>query len=404
MTTTIITEKMICGGDCIGKIAGKTILIPFSIPGERLSIEITEMHRDYNTARIVQIQEPSSHRVRPACPLYGICGGCNTMHIDISYQKELRMSILKDCFIRCNINIPSVTAISGPDLCYRSRFQLTDGGFAMRGTNKIIPATSCPVAENAINNWFAAVPPEKRMPGRTHLFGSVYTEDIVTSATLENKIEEKETVQTTNSSRHKAHNKVKKHFSGTVPLPDCIAHVNILDKKINFDVRGFFQSNLFVLEKALPAICETISGTNVLDMYSGCGTFSVFLADHFDQLTLVEHNRDALVFAEQNIAGKKHSSYGMSGAKWVEQCSMTAPRFDAVIIDPPRSGMEKEVCNYLCKKTVPVIHSLSCNPATQARDVAYLVAAGYHLESLTLLDFYPQTSHIESLAVLTHDI
>ena len=133
-------------------------------------------------------------------------------------------------------------------------------------------------------------------------------------------------------------------------------------------------------------------------MYAGCGTFSVFLSDIFEKTTLVEHNRDALVFAEQNLSGKNHESIGLSGAKWA-----TANRnayFDAAVIDPPRSGMEKEVLEYLCRSGIPQIRSVSCDPATQARDTAALVQSGYVLKRLYLLDFYPNTSHIESLAVL----
>ena len=99
------------------------------------------------------------------------------------------------------------------------------------------------------------------------------------------------------------------------------------------------------------------------------------------------------------MAGKGHVSYGLSGANWVKNCASMCGEFDACVIDPPRSGMEKEVCDYLCKSGIPQIRSLSCDPATHARDCAKLIAAGYSLEAIYLLDFYPNTSHIESLAV-----
>jgi len=93
-------------------------------------------------------------------------------------------------------------------------------------------------------------------------------------------------------------------------------------------------------------------------------------------------------------------SYGLSGAAFVKTCANTLPAFDACTIDPPRSGMEKEVCQWLCKSNIPLILSLSCDPATHARDCAKLISAGYELKQMYLLDFYPNTSHIESLAVL----
>ncbi|MCK9168980.1 MAG: TRAM domain-containing protein [Treponema sp.] len=399
----IITEKIAFGGNCIGKNAGKTVFIPYAVPGEKLEVEITDTKRDYDTARIVNILEPSPYRIQPVCGYYGLCGGCNMMHIAPSYQKELRKQVLADCFKRCGIVIPEITVISGPDTGYRCRFQLNDGGLTEKNTSKIIPITSCSVANKEINNWFSLVKPSERPSGRIHLFGA----DCVISAGIKDgskvavSLPESDSIQIhTGGGKKAVKNRIAKHFSGTVLSPQDIVTVSLLDKKISFDVRGFFQSNLTVLESAIQALCSGLGGSNVLDMYSGCGTFSVFLADSFNKVTLVEHNRDALVFAEQNMAGKKHTSFGISGEKWVQQFAAEQPDFDAAVIDPPRSGMEDAVSRWLCTSRIPVIRSLSCDPATHARDISRLIAAGYRLESLTLLDFYPNTCHIESLASL----
>ncbi len=191
------------------------------------------------------------------------------------------------------------------------------------------------------------------------------------------------------------------YFSGTVASPENTMTVELGGHKLSFDVRGFFQSNLFVFEKVCRLITSLLpGGKNILDMYSGCGSISAFLTEKYENVVLVEHNRDAIVFAEQNLTGTKHVSYGLSGAAWVKTCAATLPPFDAVTIDPPRSGMEKEVCQWLCASKIPLILSLSCDPATHARDCAHLIKAGYNLKQMYLLDFYPNTSHIESLCVL----
>ena len=136
-------------------------------------------------------------------------------------------------------------------------------------------------------------------------------------------------------------------------------------------------------------------------MYAGCGSISSFLGQKYEHVTLVEHNRDALVFAEQNMAGTPHLSYGLSGANWVKNCAAACPAFDAAVVDPPRSGMEKEVLDYFCKSKIPFIVYLSCNPSTQSRDCSKLIQSGYKIQSCYLLDFYPNTSHIESLVILS---
>ena len=124
----------------------------------------------------------------------------------------------------------------------------------------------------------------------------------------------------------------------------------------------------------------------------------MFLADYFEKLTLVEHNRDALVFAEQNLAGIKHESFGLSGAKWAE--SNKDSYFDAVVIDPPRSGMELEVRKYLCSSKIPQIRSVSCDPATLARDIKLLGEMGYEFVEATPCDMFPHTAHVEVVSLL----
>lgn len=403
---TIIADKFAFGGNCIAKLNGKNVFIPFAIPGEKLEIEITEQHRDYDLASITKILEPSPKRIVPACPHYYKCGGCNMMHIDEKSQIEFRKEILKDCFERNGINVPEIQTVSGNNLGYRARFQLNNGGLSEKGSNRIIPITECKIAERAVNDWLKNNPVERRPKGRCHLFCS---EKVVSSGGITGinyAVSEEQQFKTDDFQKLKKKNKnikqAKKRYSGTQLSAQDIVTVKLLDKNVSFDVRGFFQSNLEVLEKSINEVCRNLAGNSVLDMYAGCGTFSVFLADYFKKVTLVEHNRDALVFAEQNLAGKPHESYGLSGEKWIE--TNKDAYFDAVVIDPPRSGMERGVREYLKKSGISQIRSVSCDPTTHARDIADLLKAGYKLERLYLLDFYPNTSHIESLAVLEKEI
>ena len=400
---TIITEKMTFGGKSLGKIDGKNVFVPFTIPGEKIEINITENNKDYDNAEIVNILEPSPHRVEPACRYYGKCGGCNMMHIESSYQKELRKNILTDIFRQNGIDISEKTEIiSGPDFNYRCRFQLNDGGLSQRKSNIVIPVEECLCAEPKVNDYLkqTAENPKSRPSGRTHLFGSSFSDEALKLAS-EEKNEKGIKVSGGGQKNKKLKLKENHYFSGTVASPQNTMTVNLGGHKLSFDVRGFFQSNLFVFEKVCRLITDLLpGGKNILDMYSGCGSISAFLTEKYENVVLVEHNRDAIVFAEQNLAGTKHVSYGLSGASWVKTCASSLPPIDAVTIDPPRSGMEKEVCQWLCSSKVPLILSLSCDPATHARDCAQLIKAGYNLKQMYLLDFYPNTSHIESLAVL----
>ena len=402
------TEKTVFGGNTIAKIGTKTVFIPYALPDETLSINIVQHKNDYDNAEILNIIEPSPYRKQPECKYYGSCGGCNMMHIQNEYQRKLRLQMLIDSFTANKIDIQNICTpqiIYGPDFNYRARFQLTDGGLCQKNGNTVIHIQNCLCAENQINDYLDKTPVEERPKGRTHFFGS---DHIVCNEKDSSKLkitQEEEKIVHKNIQSGKSSKKLKikenRYFAGTVLSPKNTVTVQLLGKNISFDVRGFFQSNLFVFEKVLEKIVELLpGGQNILDMYSGCGSISAFLGQKYQHVTLVEHNRDALVFAEQNMAGTPHISYGLSGSNWVKTCAQGCPAFDAAVVDPPRSGMEKEVLDYFCKSGIPFIAYLSCNPSTQSRDCAKLLAAGYHIESVYLLDFYPNTSHIESLVNL----
>ena len=408
MSFIVKTQKLVSGGDCLSKINGKNVFIPFSLPDEELEIEITKSFRDYDIAKITQIISASSQRVQPFCPLYENCGGCNLQHIEPAYQQKLRKSILKDSFEREGIPCPEIEVISGRSKNYRCRIQLTNGGFNKKMSNDIVSIGFCPIATEEINDYLKNTNLSARPHGRVHIFGDkrILSENKVIIADEKPASANGIKIQGSPSLKKQKHIlQQKRKYSGTNPNQNNRCEIALLDKKIAFDVQGFFQSNLEVLEKTIELVIRDLSGKNILDMYAGCGTFSVFLSDSFEKVFLVEHNRDALVFAEENLQGKNHESYGVSGENWIryyaENIIKNNGNFDAVVIDPPRSGMEKEVCKWLCSSKIPEIRSVSCNPSTHARDAAFLIKSGYSLSKLYLLDFYPNTAHIESLAVFS---
>lgn len=405
MSLIIRTEKMVAGGDCLARVNGKNVFVPLAVPGEELEIEITKSFRDYDLARIVRVLSPSPHRVEPFCPLYGLCGGCNMQHIEPAHQAELRKEILRECFGREGVRVPEIEVISASDRNYRARIQLTDGGLNKKETNEIVPIDGCPVATCEINSYLRETPQSGRPRGRVHIFGDgriVSPESKVIVAEESGRGSGEIVVRGGAKRGGTLRMQRDRRFAGTTLSRANRCELGLLGRTIAFDARGFFQSNLAVLEKAVSALTRNMGGRNLLDMYAGCGTFSVFLADFFGRVFMVEHNRDAVVFAEENLRGKAHESFGMSGGSWVRHCAaQTVSRngaFDAVVIDPPRSGMERQVRDWLCVTRVPQVRSLSCDPSTHARDSRSLVRAGYTLARLRLLDFYPHTAHIESMA------
>lgn len=387
------TEKMLAGGDCLAKVNGKSVFVREALPGETIKAKITADKGDFLTAEIIEILEPSKERIKPECKFYGICGGCNLQIASIEFQRTLKLDILKDALTRSGLSaddLPEIKISGGSQWEYRNRFQFHQGGLKKKAANEIVFIDDCPIAVPEIRQYLKLH--KQSVQERSHLFAST------------GKV-----TQTKESQPQKKNGR----FSGMRINEDDLCTVNINGKLLQFDVHGFFQSNIEMLEKTIEKITAGLKGRRVADIYAGVGTFSVFLADAFEEVYLVEHNREAIVIAERNIANAKaentkknlhfakHESYGISGAKWPEMQSSLLD-FDAVVIDPPRSGMEKAVRAWLISKKIPIIRALSCDPVTFTRDAADLCKNGYLLKDLEILDFYPQTSHIETLATFVY--
>ena len=366
----IKAEKIVFGGDCIGKIDGKTVFVSGMLPGETAEIKIIQSKKDYDKAIATKILEPSPFRTEPKCKYFGICGGCNLQMATDEYQITLRKDIFTDCFKR-NLKddfekIPEIEVISANNWEYRNRFQFEKGGLQEKSQNKTVKIDFCPVAVEKVNHLLQ----NKLIPAtKDRLFV----------------------------------------FDDKTSLDTETYSVKVLDKNIQFDVRGFFQSNISMLEKTIPLLIKDFENlpksSRLLDMYAGVGTLSCFAEDFFQEVYLVEHNKKALAFAKENLknasnqnpSDKKILTFPQSGEKFVSS-KWANNHFDVLIIDPPRSGIEKPVLSWILEKKIPIIRYLSCDPVTHSRDAKKLLEAGYKMKKLYLLDFYPQTSHIESLS------
>lgn len=344
------------------------------------------------------------------------CGGCDMMGLCCEEQIRQRKTTLEAAFKRRlqAETVPAIKVLSGNPLHYRARIALDGGAFHKRHSNECVRVSNCLVATDEVNEYLSRLY-NGLIPcatGRTIVFGDKH---LISESNVGIKGvvvgQEANIAMPRNAGHSLKHTRLVSReppLSRIEPMPSggCTA-VLALDtalgkREICFDVRAFFQSNIEMLLQTIPLVCGGIRGENALDMYAGCGTFSTFLMDNFQCVTLVEKDALSIAYAEANIKGGKHKSYALSGAKWVKYLlpRMGNIHFDAVIADPPRSGMEREVLDWLSNSDVPVIKSLSCDANTHARDVAALVSGGYHIEEIVMLDFYPQTHRIESLVTL----
>ena len=367
-------EGIAAGGDGIARIGGKSVFIGDCIPGETVVCRITEEHSAWSKAEILEITESSNDRVLPACRFYGKCGGCNFQHINYEAQLALKISILKEAFIRIGGFIPpEPLVISSEPWEYRNRMQLhrieQNYGLKTRKGSEIIPIDNCPIADPGIITFLQEV--NKISPHQPQ--------------------KDRFTVYARNGL-----------FLSEIGINRGKIHV--LDRDIILDVQVFFQSNGAMLEKMIVDLKEIASGINaenrnlpMADLYCGVGTFAAFVGDMFPRADLVEENKTALALARENLASSVSAEFFAQRIEnWVIKA---ANRYGFIIADPPRKGLDPAAADWLAVKGPPLFAYVSCDPATLARDSKILLKGGYELKELRFYDFYPQTAHIESMAI-----
>lgn len=374
---TVPIEGLVTGGAGLARLKGRPVFIEAVAPGDLITGKIIEEKSGYSRGEVVTLVKPSSHRVKPSCPLYGLCGGCNLQHIEYSVQLEQKERILKDTLRRIGkIEAPPpVTVVPSKPYGYRNRLQFhrlshrgSGGetvGLKKRHSTVPLPIPDCPIADGVIRTALrdgTLRPP----PGKDRF--TVYGRGSLLLV---------EGYQSQGS-------------------------VSIGGKEIRMDAQLFFQSNADVLGTLiddLVLLAKKADPTKAAaDVYCGVGTFAVFLSDIFPSLTLVEQNSRSLEMAKQNLKGKNAEFFPIPESDWVSKQTKGSPAFGFMVLDPPRLGLSSVLRDYLVKRGPPLVAYVSCDPATLARDAKELVAGGYSLGSLTLYDFYPQTAHIETLA------
>jgi len=367
-------QRIAAGGAGIARPEGKTVFVDLTAPGDLARFRITKEHKNWAQAELLEIQEPSPARTEPACPLYGRCGGCSLQHLAYEAQVEAKTAILRDAFARIGgIDPPELRVRTGEPFGYRNRVQFHKNpdqgiGFRERKSSRIVPLADCPVADGGIRKALS----EKSIKGPDKERFTVYSR-------------------------------------GKTFLAEGAAergHVSILSKEIALDVKVFFQSNAAMLELLVKDLAEAASTADrnlpAADIYCGAGTFAAFL--DAPALDLVEENKAALALARENVRGKKLTCYALTDTAWVrtladKQTDRKKERWGFMVLDPPREGLSGPLAKWLAGNGPALAAYVSCDPATLARDSRLLLEGGYTLKELTLYDFYPQTAHIESLAL-----
>ena len=372
----------------ITRIDNKVTFIDNTLPGEVVNIKLTKQKKDINEGRVLSFIEQSLDRVKPICPYYNVCGGCNISHIDylksVMYKKEIVKDIIKK-YSDLDIN---------PDIIYDNNIynyrnkitlKINNGKLSLVGENKV-NIDYCYLVNDNINKII-------QLLNGTHL---ELVDEVIIKGTNEimviinGTVDEKEVIDILRddvTSIIVNDNKIYGKDYITIKVKDYIYAIY---------PNSFFQVNTGMISKLYDKVLEYAGyGRLLLDLYCGAGTIGIYLSQNFSRIIGIEVNKDAVASANINkkINGINNIEFVCNKSSDIEIIG------DVLIVDPPRNGLDKITINKIINSSINKIVYVSCNPITLARDLKVLKEK-YDLDEITLFDMFPNTNHVESVSVL----
>ncbi len=371
-------DRVVPGGDGLGRVKGEVCLVPYGLPGDRVEISEPRKRSGVLRAEIRGVIEASPHRAVTDCQVFGTCGGCTWLHFAYPAQAEAKRGLVADCFRRIARREVDPGWVEDPALRrgYRTRatFRARDGryGFLEARSHTVADITACPLCHPRLNEALHTL----RTSGLEGEFEiTVNPEGPETLVWAREHAEE-----------------VRAIFPMTNSPADRGARHQFLFDGAPIVCGSFAQSSLLLNRLLVGAAREAIgAGEALLDLYCGSGNFSLALAGERRVMGL-DHNRAAIAAAQGLGRGKYEA--GDEGA-FVRAIGSSA--WDAILLDPPREGA-KAIMPALAGCRARRIVYVSCDPATLARDAKELFEAGWELASLQVVDMFPQTAHVECVA------
>jgi 23S rRNA (uracil1939-C5)-methyltransferase len=425
-------EKMIYGGDGLARMPadasgkGKAVFVPFVLPGEKVEASLRNEKPGYAQGKLEKIIATSPRRIEPDCPYFQQCGGCNYQHTDYENQLALKAEILKENLRRVGkIELPNELQIHpSPPWHYRNRARLKIRitpsfalGYYKFASHELEPIEKCPISSLAINEAIAKL----WELGRGGLFpqGIDEVEIFADADDAQLLVEiycntptvalEKFITELQRAVPQTAGVVVFRSLRGALPGSELqmlassgAVNVSYRAEKASYQVSAgaFFQVNRHLTDELVRLVADGRSGELALDLYAGVGLFSSVLARNFAQVIAVEaspiSSADLRYNSPPNVKVVRAATEQYL-VKLKVQAKMRGSSADYIVVDPPRSGLGETLVQLLGDSKAPRITYVSCDPATLARDLRGLLAAGYEIEQAHFVDLFPQTFHIESV-------
>ncbi len=416
----------------VGKYEGFTFFVDNCTLGDKVEFGITKLKKNFGIGKTVEIIKESPYRVKSKCNFFPECSGCQLHNLDYKKQLELKRDMVKNNLERIgkieNINVKETIGMDNP-YRYRNKADFKvdkngDIGYFKRETNNLIPVDRC-IIQNQITDGIIDTFKEYFKEN-----GNRNIKDIVVRSTKD----EKSMVIVVTETKHQ--------MKGTVPFiwnqikgtglnsiyqninskntSVVLGHKNIKlsgeDKiidsigeyKFYISPKSFFQVNPIQTEILYNKVIEylDLKGDEVVaDLYCGIGTISLYISKYAKKVYGVEIVKDAIEDARENAKLNDIDNVEFIHGKSEDilpKLNNQGIKIDAIVVDPPRKGLDKSLIDAIIKADPKKLVYVSCNPATLARDLGYLVEMGYVVKEVQPVDMFPWTMHVESIILMTY--
>lgn len=376
----------------ICNVDNKVIFVPGTLPGEIVDIKIVKNTKKYSEGKVISFVEVSEKREESKCPYSRICGGCSISHIEyimsLQYKKDIVVDIIKRY---ADINIDPSIISNGEVYGYRNKvsFKILEGHLALteEKSNKLVKVNQCLLANGNINKVVRLI----------NDINLKYVTDVIIRGSQDIMV-----IFNGRIDKDSVISILSGYVSSIILNGETIYGRNYITTNVNgyeFAIfpTSFFQVNTNMIKSLYDRILKYAKGgRSLLDLYCGAGTIGIYLANSFELVRGIEINKDAIRGANSN---KQINNINNITFECKNVDDMGEISEDVVVVDPPRSGLDRNVIDKLLSSEVEKIIYVSCNPITFARDLNILKVK-YKLEDIVLFDMFPNTRHVECVCLL----
>lgn len=426
-------EKLVYGGEGLARVAGRdaraqTVFVPFVLPGEEVEAQVAEQKKGFAHARLERVITPAADRITAPCPYFLRCGGCHYQHMDYAHQVEAKQQILRETLRRTGKLdwTQPIGVVTGEPFHYRNRTRVRvhhSGIFAMGyyqyRSHKLVAVRACPISSPLINQVLAAL----WEVGEAGQFPPVVKEVEFFADATDSRVLLELAVHTAPSQDDRA--QLKRFAAALVeqlPAVTGMAAFLLQGEAANYSeplwsngqtyleyktagdnyrvsAGSFFQTNRFLSQALIELVTTAKTGRMALDLYAGTGLFTLPLSRAFEQVVAVEASPAS--FADLRVNAPVHVKAVRSTTE--DHLRQLGDKFyaDLIVVDPPRAGLGEKVIPILGRVKASQLCYVSCDPATLARDLKALTDSGYRIDTIHLVDLFPQTFHLETVVHLS---